>query len=66
MKEMRMKKMQQKIGINPVSRKINKEQAIRDMTLIERNELLQEKNNQQDVLSIAVNPYELSAGVGFF
>ncbi len=25
MKEMRMKKMQQKIGINPVSRKINKE-----------------------------------------
>jgi hypothetical protein len=36
------------------------------MTLIERNELLQEKNNQQDVLSIAVNPYELTAGVGYF
>jgi hypothetical protein len=36
------------------------------MTLIERNELLQEKNNQQDVLSIAVNPYELTAGFGYF
>ena len=37
--------MQQKIGVNPVSRKITKEQAVRDLTLIERNELLQEKNN---------------------
>ena len=32
--------MQQKLGINFVSRRVNKEQAVRDLTLIERNELL--------------------------
>lgn len=36
------------------------------MTLVERHELQQEKVNQMEVLNIAANPYELSAGVGYF
>lgn len=62
MKDMRLKKLQQQIGLTQLSRKVYKDQAERDLTLIERYELYQEKSNQQECLHIAINPFELTAG----
>lgn len=63
---MRTKKLVDAIGISGWSRKINKEQAERDLTLLERFELFQEKVNNQEVLNLAVNPNELQFGNSHF
>lgn len=66
MRDLRTEKLVSAIGISGWSRKINKEQAERDLTLLERFELFQEKVNNQDVLNLAVNPNELTYGNSHF
>ncbi len=66
MQQLRTKRLVDAIGISGWSRKINKEQAERDLTLLERFELFQEKVNNQEVLGLAVNPNELQFGNSHF
>ena len=54
------------IGISPLTRKVNIDQAKNDLSLIERFELYQEKVNQQEILNIAINPNELQYGSSHF
>jgi hypothetical protein len=54
------------IGISPLTRKVNIDQAKNDLSLIERFELYQEKVNQQEILNIAINPNELQYGSSQF
>lgn len=66
MQILRTQKLNDTIGVNSWSRKINKEQAERDLTLLERFELFQEKVNNQEVLNIAANPTEFQTGNSHF
>ena len=50
MKDMRQKRVNSQIGLSSLKRKVFKDQADRDLSLIERYELFQEKTQHQDVL----------------
>ena len=59
-------KQAQEIGVSNLTRKVSKDQKERDLTLLERYELHQEKVNHQETLNLVVNPNVLTYGNSHF